>query len=102
MGNLCGSSSSSPNKINDSKKEDPKGKAKSEVKLLLLGAGESGKSTFFKQVKILYEDGYSKEALLNYKNAIYANVLTTIGSMIKSCQKHNVSLSNEENKVNNF
>ena len=39
-------------------------KASREVKLLLLGAGESGKSTIVKQMKIIHETGYSQEECL--------------------------------------
>jgi len=34
---------------------------KNEVKLLLLGAGESGKSTVAKQMKLIYQQGFSEE-----------------------------------------
>ena len=36
------------------------------MKLLLLGAGESGKSTFVKQMKIVHGGGYSINELKSY------------------------------------
>ena len=38
-----------------------KNKMKHQVKLLLLGSGEAGKSTFAKQMKILYMDGFAQQ-----------------------------------------
>ncbi|KAG8142607.1 hypothetical protein E2320_005819 [Naja naja] len=46
-------------------------KAAREVKLLLLGAGESGKSTIVKQMKIIHEAGYSEEECKQYKAVVY-------------------------------
>jgi hypothetical protein len=43
-----------------------------DTKMLLLGPGESGKSTLFKQMKILArEGGYSEAELVKYKANIY-------------------------------
>ncbi|KAI5305888.1 hypothetical protein KEM56_002974 [Ascosphaera pollenicola] len=46
-----------------------------ECKILLLGAGESGKSTIVKQMKILHQNGYSEEELKSYRMPIYSNLL---------------------------
>jgi GTPase SAR1 family protein len=52
------------------------------VKLLLLGAGDSGKSTIAKQMKIIHLDGFSEEERMSYKTAIANNVLTSVRTLI--------------------
>lgn len=47
-------------------------------KLLLLGAGESGKSTIFKQIKLLFQTGFDEAELKSYIPVIHANVYQTI------------------------
>ncbi|KAF5179227.1 Guanine nucleotide-binding protein alpha-1 subunit [Thalictrum thalictroides] len=47
-------------------------------KILLLGAGESGKSTIFKQIKLLFQTGFDEEELKSYTSVIHANVYQTI------------------------
>ncbi|KAA8546253.1 hypothetical protein F0562_003008 [Nyssa sinensis] len=47
-------------------------------KLLLLGAGESGKSTIFKQIKLLFQTGFDEAELKSYISVIHANVYQTI------------------------
>ncbi|VVA11707.1 PREDICTED: guanine nucleotide-binding [Prunus dulcis] len=47
-------------------------------KLLLLGAGESGKSTIFKQIKLLFQTGFDEAELQSYISVIHANVYQTI------------------------
>ncbi|KAM0968045.1 hypothetical protein ACFX13_016776 [Malus domestica] len=47
-------------------------------KLLLLGAGESGKSTIFKQIKLLFQTGFEESELKSYISVIHANVYQTI------------------------
>ena len=42
------------------------------MKLLLLGAGESGKSTIVKQMKIIHETGYSDEEKKAYRYTSYS------------------------------
>jgi len=53
-----------------------------EVKLLLLGTGESGKTTITKQLKILNGDGVPEAELLAYKPVITHCVLTAYKNII--------------------
>jgi GTPase SAR1 family protein len=48
------------------------------IKMLLLGAGESGKSTIFKQMKIINKDGYSKEERLAFRSIIWSNTIVSM------------------------
>ncbi|XP_029990361.1 guanine nucleotide-binding protein G(i) subunit alpha-2-like [Sphaeramia orbicularis] len=59
-------------------------KAAREVKLLLLGAGESGKSTIVKQMKIIHEDGYSEDECKQYRAVVYSNTIQSIVTIIKA------------------
>jgi len=45
------------------------------VKLLLLGAGESGKSTFLKQMKIIHGVKFDEDQLADFRQIIYVNLL---------------------------
>ncbi|EMG50412.1 Guanine nucleotide-binding protein alpha-2 subunit [Candida maltosa Xu316] len=55
-----------------------------EVKVLLLGSGESGKSTIVKQMKILHSNGYSSEELDEYRPFVYKNVLDCVKNVINA------------------
>ncbi|KAB7501295.1 Guanine nucleotide-binding protein G(i) subunit alpha [Armadillidium nasatum] len=55
-----------------------------EVKLLLLGAGESGKSTIVKQMKIIHETGYSKDECEQYRPVVYSNTIQSLMAIIRA------------------
>uniref|UniRef100_A0AC34FQF0 Guanine nucleotide-binding protein G(I) subunit alpha n=1 Tax=Panagrolaimus sp. ES5 TaxID=591445 RepID=A0AC34FQF0_9BILA len=55
-----------------------------EVKLLLLGAGESGKSTIVKQMKIIHETGYSDEERKAYKPVVYSNTIQSMLAIMRA------------------
>lgn len=57
-------------------------KAKRECKILLLGSGESGKSTIVKQMKILHKDGFSDTERADYRIIIYRNLLESARAII--------------------
>lgn len=78
-------------------KDEAKSKSK-DVKLLLLGSGESGKSTIFKQMKIIHHNGYTKEECLMYKDIVYSNTLNPMKLLIASCQKFSIPIEDPENR----
>ncbi|XP_066997186.1 guanine nucleotide-binding protein G(i) subunit alpha isoform X2 [Anabrus simplex] len=59
-------------------------RASREVKLLLLGAGESGKSTIVKQMKIIHETGYSREECEQYRPVVYSNTIQSLMAIIRA------------------
>ncbi|XP_071551105.1 guanine nucleotide-binding protein G(i) subunit alpha isoform X2 [Panulirus ornatus] len=59
-------------------------RAAREVKLLLLGAGESGKSTIVKQMKIIHETGYSREECEQYRPVVYSNTIQSLMAIIRA------------------
>lgn len=50
------------------------------VKILLLGAGESGKSTFLKQMRIIHGQDWDRLAREEFRATIYSNVIKGEGT----------------------
>lgn len=67
-------------------------RASREIKLLLLGAGESGKSTIVKQMKIMHESSFTDEERLEYVPVVHNNTIQSLIAIIKGMNKLNISL----------
>eukprot|EP00117_Sycon_ciliatum_P036868 scpid63313/ scgid1701/ Guanine nucleotide-binding protein G(o) subunit alpha 47A len=52
--------------------------------VLLSGAGESGKSTILKQIKIIHHNGFNDEERDLYKPVVYSNTLQSLGSILRA------------------
>jgi len=57
-------------------------------KLLLLGAGESGKSTLFKQMVTIYGTGFPESERITYEAIIHNNIVTMMQTLITASEKH--------------
>ncbi|KAJ3431329.1 guanine nucleotide-binding protein g(o) subunit alpha [Anaeramoeba flamelloides] len=68
-------------------------------RVLLLGAGESGKSTVVKQCKNLFLNGFTKRDISKMKIGIYSNILQSIQSLIWIHTELNLQLQNEDLKT---
>nr|XP_009671380.1 PREDICTED: guanine nucleotide-binding protein G(t) subunit alpha-1 isoform X2 [Struthio camelus australis] len=79
-------------------KEDAEKDART-VKLLLLGAGESGKSTIVKQMKIIHQDGYSLEECLEFIAIIYSNTLQSMLAIVRAMSTLNIQYGDSARQV---
>ncbi|KAG9099064.1 guanine nucleotide-binding protein subunit alpha [Ceratobasidium sp. UAMH 11750] len=66
--------------------------AKNEIKMLLLGAGESGKSTVLKQMKLIHHGGYNNQERESYKEIIFSNTLQSMRAILEAMPALDISL----------
>lgn len=66
------------------------------MKVLLLGAGESGKSTVVKQIKIIWNVKESEHEILRYILALRKNILEAIQILLQACITLNQPVENGE------
>ena len=69
-------------------------------KVLLLGVGESGKSTVLKQFKILHQGGYTNDELHKMRPVIYKNLLEIASDICKARRKYKIPVG--ESDIKNF
>ena len=67
-------------------------------KVLLLGVGESGKSTVLKQFKILRQGGYTDKELHEMRPVIYKNLMDIASDIIKARDKYKIPISESDIK----
>lgn len=77
--------------------EDSK-KLRRECKILLLGSGESGKSTIVKQMKIIHQNGYSVDELALYRHTIYKNVVDCAKALVGAMRQFEIEIEQPANR----
>eukprot|EP01098_Paradermamoeba_levis_P004163 TRINITY_DN1806_c0_g1_i1.p1 TRINITY_DN1806_c0_g1~~TRINITY_DN1806_c0_g1_i1.p1 ORF type:complete len:372 (-),score=87.69 TRINITY_DN1806_c0_g1_i1:248-1297(-) len=96
MGGCTSKSNNDPvsSKIEEQLKRD-KEKAAHELKLLLLGAGESGKSTIAKQFKIINTGEYTVEELQEHRSFILDNIWSSVTNLCAAADELGIQVSQE-------
>lgn len=69
------------------------------IKILLLGAGESGKSTLVKQMKIIHADGFSLAELSSFRPTVLDNLLASMKYVLSGMGLLRINLEHSRNKV---
>ncbi|GCB73140.1 guanine nucleotide-binding protein subunit alpha-13 [Scyliorhinus torazame] len=70
------------------------------VKILLLGAGESGKSTFLKQMRIIHGQDFDQKAKEEFRGTIYSNILKGIRVLVDAREKLRIPWGDPGNRQN--
>jgi guanine nucleotide-binding protein subunit alpha-13 len=59
-------------------------------KIALLGAGESGKSTFLKQMQIIHGNGFTEDEIIAYRTQIYENIMRGMAGLVNGKRELNL------------
>lgn len=82
--------------------EDDARRLKKECKILLLGSGESGKTTVVKQMKIIHQAGYTMEERIMFRTTIFKNVLDGAKAICEAIEKLDIQLADSNAPVSNL
>ncbi|KAI9228044.1 MAG: putative Gpa2-guanine nucleotide-binding protein alpha-2 subunit [Piptocephalis tieghemiana] len=72
-------------------------RTKGHVKLLLLGAGESGKSTILKQMRLIHTKGFTDLERESHRIVIFTNLLHSMRTILETMERNNVQFDTPEN-----
>ena len=64
-----------------------------------LGTGESGKSTFIKQMRIIHGAGYSDEDKRSHVKLVYQNIFMAMHIMIRAMDTLKIQYRDKKNEV---
>jgi hypothetical protein len=69
-------------------------------KIVLLGSGDVGKTTFFRQTEFFF-DLFDEDELKDVKNIIFNEIITIFIKLYENIRENKIKLENIENKVKN-
>jgi len=70
--------------------------------MLLLGAGESGKSTVLKQMKLLHHGSYSMQEREQYKEIIFSNTVQSMRAILDAIPQLGLSIQQANERAAMF
>ncbi|XP_034035659.1 guanine nucleotide-binding protein subunit alpha-11-like [Thalassophryne amazonica] len=79
--------------------KEQKKRERKEIKILLLGTGESGKTTFLRQMRIIHGKGFSEDDRKGFSKCIFQNIFTAMKAMTGAMTTLKIPYSNPENEL---
>ncbi|XP_056614125.1 guanine nucleotide-binding protein subunit alpha-11-like [Triplophysa dalaica] len=78
---------------------EQKKRERSEIKVILLGTGDSGKTTFMKQMRIIHGKGFSEEERRGYTKLVFQNLFTALRAMTQAMSTLKIPYVNSQNET---
>jgi len=73
-----------------------------QVKVLLLGAGESGKSTILKQMRIIYSEGFRLDERKEVRQVIFSNMIVAFKIIAEEMRELGLDYEYENSPVRSY
>ncbi|KAG9124870.1 hypothetical protein FRC07_009933 [Ceratobasidium sp. 392] len=70
-------------------------KQSTQVKVLLLGSGDSGKSTVLKQMRVIHNDKFTAQEIESYRQLVFNNIIRGIQMLVDSLPVLELSISSQ-------
>ena len=67
--------------------------------MIVAGTGESGKSTFIKQMRIIHGSGYTDEDKRGFIKLVFQNIFMAMQTMIRAMELLKIQYENPESVV---
>ncbi|EAU93646.2 guanine nucleotide-binding protein alpha-2 subunit [Coprinopsis cinerea okayama7 len=83
------------NKEVEKQLKEAKAKMQSQVKVLLLGSGDSGKSTILKQMRLIHKVPFSPQEVESYRQLVFENLTRGMGYVLDAMEDMELKVSEE-------
>ncbi|XP_076880619.1 guanine nucleotide-binding protein subunit alpha-14-like [Brachyhypopomus gauderio] len=77
---------------------EQKKRERREIKVLLLGTGESGKTTFIKQMRIIHGSGFSEDDRRAFAKLVFQNIFTAVQAMTTAMSTLKIPYTSKQNE----
>ncbi|KAK9452401.1 guanine nucleotide binding protein, alpha subunit [Limtongia smithiae] len=85
----------------DTRLKNDRLRKRSEIKVLLLGAGESGKSTIIKQMKLIHQGGYTSAERAEFREIVFSNTVQSMKVIIEAMSVLGMPLADPAHNTRN-
>ncbi|KAG8220199.1 guanine nucleotide binding protein, alpha subunit [Butyriboletus roseoflavus] len=75
--------------------KEAKARLATQVKVLLLGSGDSGKSTVLKQMRLIHRVPFSAEEVENYRQLVFNNLITGMSYVLEAMEDMGLEAAEE-------